>query len=193
MELNSVGLRNWVWHPCSKAMANLVVLEFKDTDKTAFLDSTVSAQKLSQAMHHFLPKRFSSAAASSLQVSSSTQKPAMSASMNSPLRNSVSISLTPHHPKPGLGSHSRCVKVGLGNNQTRPLTQIHSQTLFQGHVSNFGPGQQSLHSPIQSRESAGKEWHGNGSGSSQRVRVLQLLLPSSKEWWPQAHPCSKQG
>ncbi len=90
-----------------------------------------------------------------------------SASTNSSLRNSVSdlsVSPTPHHPKPGLGSHSRCVKVGLGNNQARPLTQIHSQTLFQECGSNFGPGQRGLHSPIQSRDTDGKEWHGNGSG-----------------------------
>ncbi len=60
-----------------------------------------------------------------------------SASTNSPLRNSVSdlsVSPTPHHPKPGLESHSRCVKVGLGNNQARPLTQFSRRPCFRSVV-----------------------------------------------------------
>ncbi len=60
-----------------------------------------------------------------------------SASTNSSLRNSVSdlsVSPTPHHPKPGLGSHSRCVKVGLGNNQARPLTQFSHRPCFKSVV-----------------------------------------------------------
>lgn len=57
----------------------------------------------------------------------------------------------------------------------RLLAQIDSHTLFRGRGSNFGPGQRSLHSPIQSRESAGKGCHGNSS----RFYSYYLLVPKS--------------
>ncbi len=86
-----------------RSMASLVVLErhlwltlteIKDTDKVSFLDAPISpsglfgpavegfaerfteAQKASQAMRHFLPKRSSSAAAQSRPKTALTQQPA---------------------------------------------------------------------------------------------------------------------
>ncbi len=86
-----------------RSMASLVVLErhlwltlteIKDVDKVSFLDATIypsglfgpavegfaehftEAQKASQAMRHFLPKRSSSAAAQSRPKTAPTQQPA---------------------------------------------------------------------------------------------------------------------
>ncbi|XP_067261185.1 uncharacterized protein [Chanodichthys erythropterus] len=110
-----------------QSMANLVVLErhlwlnlteIKEMDKTAFLDAPVSpsglfgpavegftecfttAQKSSQAMQHFLPKRSSSMSASSRPKSAPAQqnKPALSTSQNSV------IVLAPQSAPPSRGN-----------------------------------------------------------------------------------------
>ncbi len=109
-----------------KAMASLVVLErhlwlnltdIRDAEKMAFLDSPVSpkglfgpamdsfterfteAQKTSQALCHFLPKRPSMATVSSRPKPTSTQQPAKMAQ-----------SQFSHKPEPDIQQHPRTAK-----------------------------------------------------------------------------------
>lgn len=114
-----------------RAMASLVVLEshlwlnlleIKGADKAAFLDSPVSttglfgpavdsfterfttAQKSLQAMHHFLPKRSSSAAASSRQKSMPTQQPTKPAPATAQPKAAPSFDSTPPSAFPLLST-----------------------------------------------------------------------------------------
>ncbi len=75
----------------------------------------------------------------------------------------------------------------------RLLTPIRSKTpAFQRRGLHLGAGRECSHSALRGDDVAGKRSHRNGPSSSERVRLLQPLLPRpQKGWRPPAHPRSQ--
>ncbi len=209
-----------------RSMASLVVLErhlwltlteTKDADRVSFLDAPISpsglfgpavkgfterfteAQKASQAMRHFLPKRSSPAAAQSRPRTAPTQQPAkpapavfapQPARTQQPQGRSRSAR---RHAGRGLAGHPRSVRVGYGDNKTRLFTPIRSKTpALQRRGLHLGAGRERSRSALRGDDAAGKRSHRNGFSSFERVRLLQPLFPRpQKGWRPPAHPRSQ--
>ncbi len=63
---------------------------------------------------------------------------------------------------------------------------------FQRHGLHLGAGRERSRSTLRGDDVAGKRSHRNGPASSERVRLLQPLLPRPQEGWrPPAHPRSQ--
>ncbi len=99
---------------------------------------------------------------------------------------------TPCHAGRGLAGHPRSVRLGYGDNKTRLFTPIHSKTpAFQRRGLHLGAGRERSRSTLRGDDVVGKRSHRKGSSSSERVRLLQPLLPRpQKGWRPPAHPRS---
>ncbi len=100
---------------------------------------------------------------------------------------------TPRHMGRGLAGHPRRVKLGTGDNTTRLYTSIRSMTptIWQ-RVLHIDSAQQSSHPACQSDEFAGKRSRGTAFPSSERVKLLQPLLPRPQErWWSKTHSRSQ--
>ncbi len=66
----------------------------------------------------------------------------------------------------------------MGDNKTRLFTPICSKTLaFQLRGLHLGTGRERSRSMLRGDDSVGKRSHINGSSSSERVKLLQPLLP----------------
>ncbi len=96
----------------------------------------------------------------------------------------------PRGPRPGRPS-PEC-QMGYGDNKTRLFTPIHSKTpAFQRRGLHLGAGRERSRSTLRGDDVVGKRSHRKGSSSSERVRLLQPLLPRpQKGWRPPAHPRS---
>ncbi len=78
----------------------------------------------------------------------------------------------------GLAGHPRSVRLGYGDNKTRLFTPIRSKTpTFQRCGLHLGAGRERSRSALRGDDVAGKRSHRNGPSSSERVRLLQPLLP----------------
>ncbi len=87
---------------------------------------------------------------------------------------------TPCHAGRGLAGHPRSVRVGYGDNKTRLFTTIRSKTpAFQRRGLHLGVRRE--RSTLRGDDVAGKRSHRNGSSSSERVRLLQPLLPHPRK------------
>ncbi len=100
---------------------------------------------------------------------------------------------TPCHAGRGLAGHPRSVRLGYGDNKTRLFTPIRLKTpAFQRRGLHLGAGREGSRSALRGDDVAGKRIHRNGPSSSERVRLLQPLLPRpQKGWRPPAHPRSQ--
>ncbi len=100
---------------------------------------------------------------------------------------------TPCHAGRGLVGHPRSVRLGYGDNKMRLFTPIRSKTpTFQRRGLHLGAGRERSRSALRGDDVAGKRSHRNGPSSSERVRLLQPLLPRlQKGWRPPAHPRSQ--
>ncbi len=103
-------------------------------------------------------------------------------------------SVTRVYPTPcHMVGHPRNVRVGYEDNKMRLFTPIHSKTpSFQRHGLHLGAKRERPRSTLRGDDSAGKRSYRKGSPSSERVWLLQPLLPCpQKGWWPPAHPRSQ--
>ncbi len=75
----------------------------------------------------------------------------------------------------------------------RLFTPIRSKTpAFQRRGLHLGAGRERSRSALRGDDVVGKRSHRNSPSSSERVRILQPLLPRpQKGWWPLAHPRSQ--
>ncbi len=92
-----------------------------------------------------------------------------------------------------LATRAECVRLGYGDNKMRLFTPIRSKTpAFQRRGLHLGAGRERSRSVLRGDDVAGKRSHRNGPSSSERVRLLQPLLPHpQKGWRPPAHPRSQ--
>ncbi len=100
---------------------------------------------------------------------------------------------TPHHTGQGLAGHPRSVRLGFGDYKTRLLTSVCSKTpaiLRRG--SHLSAEQGHSRPALRGDGLTGKRGHRADPTSSERVRLLQPLLPRpQKGWWPPTHPRSQ--
>ncbi len=95
---------------------------------------------------------------------------------------------TPRHTGWGLAGHPWSVRLGSGDNKTRLYTSIR---VFRRGL-HIGLAQHCPRPAHRSDEFAGERSHGNGSPSSEQVKLLQPLLPRPQEgWWSKAHSRSQ--
>ncbi len=113
-------------------------------------------------------------------------------------REQISLSVTRVYPTPchtgrGLAVPPRSVRLGYGDNKTRLFTPIRSKTpAFQRRGLHLGAGRERSRSTLRGDDVVGNRSHRKGSSSSERVRLLQPLLPRpQKGWRPPAHPWSQ--
>ncbi len=123
------------------------------------------------------------------QISSSTDHECQVPSRRSTTRTNP----TPRYMGRGLAGHSQSVRLGFGDYKMRILTSVRSKTpAIQRHSSYLSAEQGCSRPALWGDEFAGKRSCTDGSTSSERVRVLQPLLPHpQKRWQPPAHPRSQ--
>ncbi len=97
--------------------------------------------------------------------------------------------LAPRHMGRGLADHPLNVKLGSGDNEMRLYTSIRSKTpaiWWRGlHISS---AQQCSRPACRRDKIAGERSRGNGFPSSERVKLLQPLLPCPQDgWWSKTH------
>ncbi len=97
------------------------------------------------------------------------------------------------HATPAEAWQAINVKLGSGDNETRLYTSIHSKTPAIWRRGLYISSAQQRSRPVhRSDEFAGKRSRGNGFPNSERVRILQPLLPHPKEeWWSKTHSRSQ--